>query len=212
MRLASLPTSPGLPAPPLWPPLLATRGPGGRSAAHAHHAMHVVVALDGELRVRAGRGPWQRAAGVISAPDVPHAIDAAGLTILLVFLDPESQAGQSLRALVDGPLRILPRRLANVLADEPDPLALMQAEGVAFTQRLITLLGGAPAEGPTIHPRVRRVLRDLRAQSGLADVSLPSLARAAGLSEGRFMHAFTQSIGIPLRPYLLWLKRQRPRR
>jgi AraC-like DNA-binding protein len=214
MRLASLPSLPSSVAPPLWPPLLATRGPGARSAGHAHHALHVVIALEGELRVRAGpfnqrrSRPWQRAAGVITAPDAPHAIDAAGREVLLVFLDPESQAGLSLRAILDGPLRLLPRPLANVLAREPDPLALMRAEGSEWTRQLVALLGGGDAPVPAVHPRVRRVLRALRDSPG-DDVSLPSLARAAGLSEGRFMHAFTTSIGIPLRPYLLWLKLQR---
>jgi len=32
---------------------------------------------------------------------------------------------------------------------------------------------------------------------------------AVGLSPGRLMHAFTESIGIPLRPYLAWLRVQR---
>jgi AraC-like DNA-binding protein len=210
MRLASLPSLPTSVAPPLWPPLLATRGPGARSAGHAHHALHVIIALDGGLRVRAGSGPWRRAAGVITAPDAPHAVDAAGREVLLVFLDPESQAGLSLRAILDGPLHILPRDLANILAREPDPLALMQAEGSAWTRQLVALLGGEPgAPVPAMHPRVRRVIRALRDRPGDADVSLPALARAAGLSEGRFMHAFTRSIGIPLRPYLLWLKLQR---
>ena len=38
--------------PTLWPPILAMRAPGSRSAAHSHHAMHILVCLVGELRVR----------------------------------------------------------------------------------------------------------------------------------------------------------------
>ena len=41
------------------------------------------------------------------------------------------------------------------------------------------------------------------------DLSLPTLARIAALSPSRFMHAFTESVGVPLRPYLLWLRLQR---
>jgi hypothetical protein len=37
---------------PLWPPLLATRGPGASSDPHKHHAMHLVLALEGEVAVR----------------------------------------------------------------------------------------------------------------------------------------------------------------
>src|SRR6185437_5285407 len=35
-------------------PLLATRGPGDRSAPHSHHAMHFVLAMSGSRRARAG--------------------------------------------------------------------------------------------------------------------------------------------------------------
>ena len=39
--------------------------------------------------------------------------------------------------------------------------------------------------------------------------SLEGLARAVGLSPSRLMHVFTSSVGIPLRPYLAWLRVQR---
>ena len=44
------------------------------------------------------------------------------------------------------------------------------------------------------------------ASSGVVTVGAGEIA---GLSEGRLMHAFTESVGIPLRPYLLWLRLQR---
>jgi AraC-like DNA-binding protein len=49
----------------------------------------------------------------------------------------------------------------------------------------------------------------LRALPAGSDVSLEALARAARLSPGRLMHIFTDSIGVPLRPYVAWLKLQR---
>ena len=41
------------------------------------------------------------------------------------------------------------------------------------------------------------------------DLSLKTLAGIAGLSPSRFMHAFTESVGVPVRPYILWLRLQR---
>ena len=92
--------------PPLWPPLLATRGPGAKSAPHAHHGMHLGLAIEGELKLREG-SRWRRAAGVLTAPDVSHAIDGSGAHILLVFFDPESDAGVALQGALDGPTRRL---------------------------------------------------------------------------------------------------------
>jgi AraC-like DNA-binding protein len=199
--------------PPLWPPLLATRGPGAASDGHAHHAMHVVLALAGRLRVRVGEGPWRPAAGVVTPPDVAHAIDGSGVEVLLVFLDPESQAGAALRERLAGEVRLLTRAQADALAAHGDARALMAAaDGVAFTRVAVALLGGeaaAQAGARRVHPRVRKLLRLLRERPADDDASLVALAAAVGLSPGRLMHTFTESLGIPLRPYLLWLKLQR---
>src|SRR5262249_60462293 len=55
----------------------------------------------------------------------------------------------------------------------------------------------------------RKLLPRLR-KSGLEDdTSLEGLADAMGMSSGRLMHVFTESVGIPLRPYLAWLRVQR---
>jgi AraC-like DNA-binding protein len=196
--------------PPLWPPLLATRSPGGASDGHAHHAMHILVALRGQLRVRIGDGAWRSAAGLVTPPDVAHAVDGTGAEILLVFLDPESQAGAALRSRLGDEVQLLSRAQADALAEGTDDSgALMAADGVAFTRRAVALLGGDPGPLRPIHPRVRRILRLLRERAGDDDASLATLARAVNLSPGRLMHVFTESVGIPLRPYILWLKLQR---
>jgi AraC-like DNA-binding protein len=63
---------------------------------------------------------------------------------------------------------------------------------------------------PLLDPRVKRVLKAL--PNRLAeeeDVSLDGVAASVGLSPSRFMHLFTTSVGVPLRPYVLWLRLQR---
>jgi AraC-like DNA-binding protein len=39
-------------------------------------------------------------------------------------------------------------------------------------------------------------------------VSLDPVAASVGLSPSRFLHLFTTSVGVPLRPYALWLRLQ----
>lgn len=205
MRLATLAVPEG--PLPLWPPLLATRGPGSRSDAHAHHAMHVVLAIEGRLRVRLGDRTIEHA-GVLTAPDVPHAIDADGLEILLVFVDPESTVGAALRP--DEDVRAIDEDVRDRLVAGADPLRLMTTEGDAWSREVARALGhDVPAARRPVHPRVRRVLSHLRTRDERDDASLEALAELAGLSPSRLMHAFTESVGIPLRPYLAWLKLQR---
>ena len=172
--------------------------------------MHLVLGLDGPLRIRAEGGPWESMAGVLTAPDVPHSLDAEGRQVLLVFLDPESEAGAALAALLPGPFRALSSEERDALALGAEPARLMGPEGTEWTRRVMEVLGVKDAPPPRpLHPRVRKVLRLLRELPPEGDDSLPALAAQVGLSPGRLMHAFTESIGLPWRPYLAWLRLQR---
>src|SRR5262249_31295139 len=87
-----------------------------------------------------------------------------------------------------------------------NPSAL-QAERVEDWVRSLRV--GQPRR-PRIHPAIRRVIRDLRSHPlNPRATTLARLAQLAGLSPSRFIHVFTESIGIPLRRYLLWLRVQR---
>ena len=62
---------------------------------------------------------------------------------------------------------------------------------------------------PMIVHGVKRVIRDLPdrlAEAGA--VSLDAVAASGRLCPSRFLHLFTTSVGVPLRPYVLWLRRQ----
>jgi AraC-like DNA-binding protein len=176
--------------------------------------MHFVLALRGELKVRtSARGAWVSAAGVLTAPDAAHAIDASGLDVTLVFLDPESEVGAALAALSTGPVRALSDAERTALLRNAEPRALvLGADGEAWTRRAVETLGGNALEPRrVVHPRVRKLLKLLQTASAPKNQrnSLEELARDVGLSQGRLMHVFTASVGIPLRPYLAWLKLQR---
>jgi AraC-like DNA-binding protein len=191
--------------------VLATRGPGGKSSLHRHHALHLLLATHGTLRFRTpSEGALREASGVLTAPDAAHEIDARGTEIALVFLDPESDAGGALAGTLTAEARALTAAERDELLSDLDPLDLMRHGGGSWLDRAVRTLGGSklPARKP-MHPRVRRLLRMLRADTTDTDRSLEALAQSVELSPGRLMHAFTESVGLPLRPYLAWLKLQR---
>lgn len=188
----------------LWLPVLAVAGPGGRSTRHSHHALHVVIGLDRPLRVRAGRG-WKEAAGVITPADIPHEIDAREQTTLLVFLDPESDIGAAVSDALASRIRVLTGEACARLTAAPP--AIMGEGRTAWVEALGACLGTGGIPPRRIHPKVRKAVRLLRQTQG--NVSLDELAQQVALSPGRLMHAFTESVGIPLRPYLAWLRLQR---
>ena len=195
----------------VWPPVLATRGPGFRGALHSHHSLHFVLSIQGELRVRTSPlGRWLTAAGVLTSADAPHAIDSHGTDVLLVFLDPESDAGLTFRPLLERPVRLLSAHERSALVENVLPRAILSSGAEDWVRNAARTLGlRLPASQRPMHPRVRRLLRMLHS-SGVDDAtSLEALARSVGLSPSRLMHVFTESIGIPLRPYLSWLRVQR---
>jgi AraC-like DNA-binding protein len=194
----------------VWPPVLATRGPGFRGALHSHHALHFVLAIGGELRVRTPALPWASAAGVLTAPDAPHAVDSLGTDVLLVFLDPESEAGATFLPILDRPVRLLSAPERAELVRDVVPRTILRFGADAWARSAARTLGVPIALSQrTIDPRVRRLLRALRTYGVDDTTSLEALAALVGLSPSRLMHVFTTSVGIPLRPYLSWLRVQR---
>src|SRR5512138_1502043 len=132
---------------------MATRGPGAESALHAHHAMHLLLACTGSLRVRGEDRAWRSCAGVLTAPDAAHAVDARGTEVLLVFVDPESEVGRTLRAAVPGGLRELSPAQRDRLGGVA-PAEIMGPGGPAFCERVLDALGADPVPPRPVHPRV----------------------------------------------------------
>jgi AraC-like DNA-binding protein len=138
-------------------------------------------------------------------PDAVHEVDARGSTVLIGFIDAESETGAALSERIEGDIAYLParevKRWRALLGPTPNE---------ECAERWLTGCLLHRKRSVAIHPGVQRVLRHLRNQrAAMNDVSLKTLACIAGLSRSRFMHVFTESVGVPVRPYILWLRLQR---
>jgi AraC-like DNA-binding protein len=164
------------------------------------------MTLRGSLLVRSGREKaWRNCGAVWVRPDATHEIDARGSTLLIGFINAESALGVAIAERIDGDIACVPRRQVArwraVLGPTPTE---------ARAERWLTRLFLRRRHDVAIHPGVQRVLSYLREPPFVADdLSLNTLASIARLSPSRFMHAFTESVGIPVRPYILWLRLQR---
>jgi AraC-like DNA-binding protein len=192
----------------LWPAALVVWGPGYQSSEHRHHSVQLVLALRGGIRIRGGAGGrWLACDGALVRPDARHEVQALGQTVLIAFVEPESELGAALLTRLPRPITPLPPAVAEQWrARLGDPAALDAGRVEAWVKADLL----PDRHLPPIHPRVRRVLRRLREEMGTADsLSLERMAAVAGLSPSRLMHAFTESVGVALRPYVLWLRLQR---
>jgi AraC-like DNA-binding protein len=143
---------------------------------------------------------------VLVRPDAWHEVDARDTDVLIAFVDAESELGTALAE----------RAESDVAPIAPDTIARWRTqlgESASLTADRVepwvthTLL--RDRRPPSLDHRIKRVLRALPNRLAEAEaVSLNAVAASVGLSPSRFMHLFTTSVGVPLRPYVLWLRLQ----
>jgi AraC-like DNA-binding protein len=170
-----------------------------------------VVALTGTLRIREGRrARWRRCRGVVVKANAAHEIDASDSLVLMVFVGKESTLGAALTRGVRPAVGIVSNgQAARWRRTLGDPKSLDSTRVKRWVGS--TLLGNRSSV--PVHPRLEPVIRMLRDDGlGTPKTSLVALATISGLSPSRFGHVFTESMGVPLRPYLRWLRLQRAAR
>jgi AraC-like DNA-binding protein len=178
-----------------------------RSSPHAHHALQIVLALDGHLRARQSPPQrWRRVGAVVVQPDALHEVDcSAAPGALIAFIEPESGLGAAVAGQTRGPITFVP---APIVSSWHRTLHAPSHVSDATVRRRFALAFGM-RRPPRLDDRVAHVIRVLRDRESLGRVSLAQLAALANLSPSRFAHLFTTSVGIPLRRYVLWLRLQR---
>jgi AraC-like DNA-binding protein len=139
-------------------------------------------------------------------PNAAHEVDARDVTVLIAFVEPESEFGAALSERIKGNISHVPAsEVARWRASLGGSGALREALVARWARNELL----HRRRSLKVHPGVKLVLQHLRKEIGSSDdLSLLNLASIAGLSQSRFMHAFTESVGTPLRPYILWLRLQ----
>ncbi|MCX4527984.1 MULTISPECIES: AraC family transcriptional regulator [unclassified Streptomyces] len=168
-------------------------GAVGSATAHAHHSVQVIAALDGDELVLAGPGgePFRCRAYVVPA-GVRHSVLGGVARGVVLHFDPLSSAG---------------RRLTELAGDAGDLVpTVLPADPFEAACALDSVLPREPLAGGDPHPGLARVLAWLPGQDR---VRLSQAAEVACLSESRLAHLFQAQLGLPFRPYVLWLRLMR---
>jgi AraC family transcriptional regulator len=175
---------------------------------HAHHAIQIVIALDGHVAISGRDGDWQETQGLIVRPDAEHSFDCNGADGVMVFVDPETAEGTWLSTSLRRDITVVsPNRLQAIapdlrrIAEQPEE----SADIAALIRRCIHALNPAPAPTRRLDSRVTAVLDAIRASDDLR-MSLDHAADKACLSSTRFAHLFKDQVGLPYSRYMLWRK------
>jgi AraC-like DNA-binding protein len=190
----------------VWPAAMIVWGPGFTTAGHRHHCVQLVMATRGTLLIRGSSDdPWKRCGAAFVRPDAAHEVDARNTPVLIGFVDSESELGAALSECIEGSISCVSEALVDHWR-----AALGSVPTEARVERWVRTELLHRRRPVRIHAGVSLVIKHLREKLGISyDFSLKTLAGISGLSQSRFMHVFTESTGVPLRPYILWLRLQR---
>ena len=187
---------------------LLTARAQGVVPSHAHHAIQIVLALDGRVAIYSKDDGWREGRRFVVRADAEHAFDCNGALGVMVFVDPESREGAWLSASLCQDLTTVPD--ARVDSIVPELRAFVEQPDE--TQDVAALVrhcvqGLAPGLVPTrrLDSRVTTVLDAIR-QSDDLRMSLDKAADIACLSPTRFAHLFKDQVGLPFSRYMLWRK------
>lgn len=180
----------------------------GRIGAHAHHAIQVVISMNGEPAICADGGDWQSGQGFIVLPDVIHSYEGRGADGAMLFVDPESNEGEWLRTSLTQEITFVPdARLADCSSEIRQfcerPIESMDARSL-IRHCIHSLCAGVPPLRRW-DSRITASLNTIRESKDLR-VSLDDIAATVSLSPSRFAHPFAEQVGLPFRRYILWRK------
>ena len=176
--------------------------------SHAHHAIQIVIALDGCVAICGKDDGWRESRGIVVRPDAEHSFDCNGALGVMVFVDPESSEGAWLSASLRQDITSVPDARLDSIVQELRPFAEQpdEAEDVAALVRgCVQGLRPGLASARLVDSRVTTVLDAIRASDDLR-MSLDKAADMACLSPTRFAHLFKEQVGLPFSRYLLWRK------
>ena len=175
--------------------------------SHAHHAIQIVIALDGCVAICGKDEGWHESRGIVVRPDAEHSFDCNGALGVMVFVDPESSEGAWLSASLRQDITIVPdMRLDSIVpelrtfAEQPD-----DTDVAALIRGCVHGLRSGLAPTRRFDSRVSKVLDAIRASDDLR-MPLDKAADLACLSPTRFAHLFKDQVGLPFSRYMLWRK------
>ncbi|MGH8050882.1 MAG: helix-turn-helix transcriptional regulator [Arenimonas sp.] len=182
----------------------AFEGRSGDNAIHAHHALQIAVTQSAPMDI------WIEGDGIISASamlinaDVPHRLSDG--KVRLLYVDRESIVGRNLSVATVDRFRLL----SNVEQARFNDIWTQGFQRPNAFDPLWKTFGISIAPNPATSRQAKRVqhlIDGLKLRLG-DPLDLPRLANETSLSPSRFQHLFKDIVGMPVRPYVRWIRLQ----
>lgn len=175
---------------------------------HEHYAATVAIGLKENLTIETGNGIGEYRAALVT-PNTNHRTLSAGVKMIAFILDPEVLDFQSIvHHSVQNQIIALDFEIFRSLLPELWDLYYGQIDSDqahAIQLKILKCLNPGSAPEEKLDSRVQKVARRIRNE--LPDrIRLDDLAQEFSISEDRLMRLFKESLGLPMRRYLLWVR------
>ena len=174
----------------------------GDHRVHAHPAIQLVVpAAPTQFKAQIAGETVASVAGVLIGSQVAHRLGPG--TAALIYVEAASDAGRALGQAYRAPWHVLPETIVRRLRS-----LLTRPEALGLAELLTALEVGVQTTRVDVRASAHRVEAVLDRCAGRLESSVPARALAAEalLSERQFSVAVRSIRGMPLRPYLRWLR------
>ncbi len=192
-----------------WNGLALFLGESIDTSEHRHHAIQISIGLTRPFKLHFS-GHQHAYQTIIMAPNFPHQFDGNGGKQAIFLIEPETTLGQSLikKYFQKGKVKEIENARFemsfNELRNHLPPGNQCQEVKLCCDNLLNTLLG-APVLLTPMDARIEKALYFIE-QAKHQKISSQTIAQQVYLSESRFLHLFSEQMGIPLRRYILWLR------
>src|SRR5690606_35080642 len=153
-----------------------------------------------------------RAPAIAVNADLRHSLAARGAAIVL-FIEPESRAGEIIRARFFGARDFVVME-TSALTREIDAFRTAldgdttRQRLVALGQALLVSLEGKSAKPAETDARILKVVEAVTSQLD-GQMKIEDAGRGINLSASRLRHLFAEEIGLPFKTYVLWRRMMR---
>ncbi len=181
-----------------------------KTEVHAHRMIQLTLGLSGaQIRFSGAGEDWIDYDATIIAAHEPHAFEAPGELVALIFVEPESCEGRILRKRFPSGVNGLERETFKVeieaLAATIDGQGANDELAAQARSSIARLTGVEALEVRPVDARVQRAIDELRRRLD-EPVTLAEIAEHVHLSAERFRHLFLDETGTRFRPYVLALR------
>lgn len=186
---------------------------------HAHHALEICIALDGEIHVTTGKTDHGHHKAVVIDADTEHRIliDKQTGKKLTILIDADTtEATEIKKKFLKGGKKFSSLGKEYITAFLPKVQALINHSGLPNGKDLLNTIRSfinslteetsSSAAGRETDKRILHIQQKIKENIANQRFYIGTFAEELSLSESRLLHLFKDEVGIPFRKYVLWIR------